>query len=69
MSQGVTSSFVANQVQSDPGANAMFAGADKKPIGARFVLLSLPAPRLISDLESCGRRGARYGAPGYDTRR
>ena len=27
-------SFVANQVQSDPGANAMFAGADKKPIGA-----------------------------------
>ncbi|KAL8287000.1 hypothetical protein RQP46_004006 [Phenoliferia psychrophenolica] len=29
--------FVANQVQSDPGANAMFAGADKKPIGGHVM--------------------------------
>lgn len=29
--------FLTNQVQSDPGASAMFAGADKKPIGGHVM--------------------------------
>lgn len=36
-----TCSFLTNQVQSDPGANAMFAGADKKPIGGHVMVRPL----------------------------
>ena len=34
--------FLTNQVQSDPGANAMFAGADKKPIGGHVMVRLFP---------------------------
>ena len=29
--------LLTNQVQSDPGASAMFAGADKKPVGGHVM--------------------------------
>jgi len=29
--------FITNQVMSDPGGNAAFAGADKKPIGGNIL--------------------------------
>lgn len=40
--------FLTNQVQSDPGANAMFAGADKKPIGGHVMVRSPSISGLLS---------------------
>lgn len=51
-------SFLTNQVQSDPGANAMFAGADKKPIGGHvMVRLSLA---LLSSWITLARSGTCF---------